>query len=759
MVEDKAAHAQASSAASTELDLELALDVAGIGRWRFDFADHRIRYDARALEILARTMGPEGEPLETVRGWIHPDDRADVARAFDEAIAQGRPVDTQTRYLHANGSWRTILTRRVLQRDSAGRPQALVGVGIDITEQQHRTLEALRLAQRLENAAEAARVGLWSGAVDELPQWSDRMYALLKRDRVEGPMTLGELLREYAHPQDRDRVAKAAVAWIHGPVDAPLDLVLRIVLPGGELRWVEVRSRQEPSESGARRAFGVLLDVTEQHQALERAREAHERNALALSSVGMGTWTHDVQTGIDTWDAQMYHLRGLPVAARAPSAEERMALVVPEDRAQVEAASMPYLTSTVPLAYEFRIRRADGEIRIIAARSIALTDASGRIERRIGVNWDVTETRQAEHAWRDREISLRESRNRAALFSRVSHELRTPLNAVLGFTQLLLADDTSVPAAQRQRWLTQVHAAGASLLALVDGVLELNELTDPGAEGACLQPLPLAAAIEAAVSAAAPDATHRQVQLDHDVAACVVQADALRLERLLSRLLVHALQRSRAGGAVTLRCSSDAGMAVVSITDAGAPIVSAEADALFEAFGSDAEAPGALGLALARAQASSLGGTLQLAHSDARRTTLELRLPMAPAADARPARVLYIEDNAVNMLIVRELLAQRPGIEFHGAADGTEGLALARSLEPALVLIDMQLPDMDGLEVLRRLRGDPATAALPCVALSANAMPEDVQKARDAGFDDYWTKPIDLAAFLREIDRRVTTRL
>jgi CheY-like chemotaxis protein len=119
--------------------------------------------------------------------------------------------------------------------------------------------------------------------------------------------------------------------------------------------------------------------------------------------------------------------------------------------------------------------------------------------------------------------------------------------------------------------------------------------------------------------------------------------------------------------------------------------------------------------------------------------------------------VLYIEDNDVNMLIVRELLTRRPHVAFHGAVDGTSGVQRARELLPSLVLIDMQLPDIDGTEVLRQLRADPRTASIPCVALSANAMPEDVLRTRAAGFDEYWTKPIDLSAFLRALDRLVPT--
>jgi CheY-like chemotaxis protein len=116
--------------------------------------------------------------------------------------------------------------------------------------------------------------------------------------------------------------------------------------------------------------------------------------------------------------------------------------------------------------------------------------------------------------------------------------------------------------------------------------------------------------------------------------------------------------------------------------------------------------------------------------------------------------VLYVEDNPVNVLLVRELLALRPGLKLEVAVDGESGVAMARTLQPDLVLVDMQLPDFDGHEVLRRLRADPATAALPCVALSANAMPDDIQRALQAGFVDYWTKPLDLKAFMAALDER-----
>lgn len=126
-----------------------------------------------------------------------------------------------------------------------------------------------------------------------------------------------------------------------------------------------------------------------------------------------------------------------------------------------------------------------------------------------------------------------------------------------------------------------------------------------------------------------------------------------------------------------------------------------------------------------------------------------------PAAAAL-GRLLYIEDNPVNQLVVQELVAQRPLLSLSCAEDGASGLAQAQSLQPDLILLDMQLPDFDGYQVLQALRADPRTAGIRCIALSANAMPEDIRQARAAGFDDYWTKPIDFQAFLAGLDALFT---
>jgi PAS domain S-box-containing protein len=756
MLDDTEARELALRAQTERMQLGMALSLSGIGLWRYDIDRQRIFHDQQVLNLLGRHFEPNGVPLQEVRGWIHPDDVAEVREALERTLAEGGPIDTQTRYRHAKGHWVTMQTRRVLERDASGRPMAVVGVGMDVSEQQRRTQQALQLARRLDAAAEAANVGLWSSPLDgRAPEWNAQMFRLLGLDPSRGAMRLGDSLRQLAHVEDRDRVATQALAWMRGSGDSELELTTRIVRSDGSLRWIEVRSRREPDADGAERAFGVMLDVTAQREALERLREANERITLALDAAEMGTWAHDVTLAQDDWDARMFRLRGLDPAAQVPAEQERLALVLPEDHAALQAASLPFIESAEPLAYEFRIRRADdGRVRTLASRSIALTDAQGRVTRRIGVNWDVTDARNIERVQRERELALRESRTQQALFARVSHELRTPLNAVLGFTQLLQAGGEQMSAEQRRERLAQIRGAGETLLATVNDVLALGANTG---EAVTVERVVLAAAVEQALAPLAATAAAHGVRLERGLLEGAASADPRRLQQVLTQLLGNAIKFTRRDGRVRIEARLEGREAVVAIDDEGPGIEPARVERLFDPRWGAAGHPG-LGLAIAQALAQRMGGAIELAASSASGSRFELRLARAdapgPDGSAAPT-VLYIEDNDVNMLIVRELLAQRPHLAFHGAPDGESGLQRALALRPALVLIDMQLPGIDGMEVMRRLRADPATAGSTCIALSANAMPEDRQRALAAGFDAYWTKPIDLTAFLKELDRRL----
>jgi signal transduction histidine kinase/CheY-like chemotaxis protein len=471
----------------------------------------------------------------------------------------------------------------------------------------------------------------------------------------------------------------------------------------------------------------------------------------------------------------MWRLRGLQPRAQALAEQERMALVHPDDR----AATLRELTEATAegrLAnLEFRVRWPDGQWRLIASRSAAVLDEQGRPTRRIGVNWDITDARNAQNAREEKLLAQRESQAKSQFLSRMSHELRTPLNAVLGFAQLLLADGERVAPDTRRRRLEQIHRAGQHLLALINDVLELSSL-EGGELRIGTQPVPLDALVAETLPLVERQARLHKVRLRSAALAGTALADATRLRQVLLNLLTNAVKYNREGGQVLIEAEPAGDEIVLRVSDTGRGMSEAQLQQAFEPFNrlgleSEGIEGTGIGLAIVKALVERMGGTVQARSTPDAGSVFEVRLPAAhitddvppsdgtsdvalvPAAphDGRPGRLLYIEDNPVNLLIVQELLAQRPDLELDTAVDGLSGVRLAAQRVPDLILVDMQLPDIDGHEVLRRLRADAATAEIPCIALSANAMPDDIARALRAGFADYWTKPLDLQRFMRSL--------
>jgi CheY-like chemotaxis protein/anti-sigma regulatory factor (Ser/Thr protein kinase) len=262
-----------------------------------------------------------------------------------------------------------------------------------------------------------------------------------------------------------------------------------------------------------------------------------------------------------------------------------------------------------------------------------------------------------------------------------------------------------------------------------------------------------------------------------------VLGDAVRLRQVLLNLLSNAIKYNRAGGSVVIEAhaeSAGAGPEIcLRVTDTGRGMSAQQLRHAFEPFNrlgverEGIEGTG-IGLSIVKALVDRMGGRVAVRSEPARGSVFEVRLPQADESDplttlsppdsldgmpaptatraARTGRLLYIEDNPVNVLLVSELVAMRPGLRLDVAADGEDGVARAIELRPDLILVDMQLPGIDGHEVRRRLRLDLRTASIPCIALSANAMPEDIERALQAGFADYWTKPLDFKAFMASID-------
>ncbi|MBI5271958.1 MAG: PAS domain-containing protein [Burkholderiales bacterium] len=642
--------------------------------------------------------------------------------------------------------------------------------------------------EQLHLALDMSGVGIWrmdiARQVVHANAASFRLLGL--QPRVSGLAV--EAIMSLIHPEDRAGVEEAAHR--SRQLNQAVELVSRFRHRDG--RWRHVLSRRMPIRDAQGHLvsfFGMLLDVTERLRDEQRLRDANQRIALIARTAGIGTWEWDLPDGHSRWDEQMFLLRGLAPQPRAPSLEQMTRLVHPDDRDRVSQQIFRASAGDEITQYEFRVLLPDGSVRWLASRSMPVLDEQGRVVRRIGVNWDITAARAAEQERQAAALAQRESEAKSELLARMSHELRTPLNAILGFTELMLAAGDRLDEPARRSRLEHIQSAGRHLLALINDVLELAR---PGAEATHpLGAVPLAPLLADTLPLVEGPAAERQIRLHPPVVEppdLAAHGDALWIRQVLLNLLTNAIKYNRRGGwvQVTARATSDERL-LVTVRDSGHGMTQEALERAFEPFQRAAQrhpgVPGVgIGLAVVRTLMQRMGGEVTARSVVGQGSEFELWLRRAdedepllgpsgfipleeappagaggPRSTVRPAPsprplLLYIEDNEVNVMIVQELAERRPGLRFAAAPDGRSGLAMAVDLAPALILLDMQLPDMPGTEVLARLRADPRTARIPCIALSANAMREDIHAALAAGFVDYWTKPLDFELFNRAMD-------
>jgi signal transduction histidine kinase/ActR/RegA family two-component response regulator len=455
-----------------------------------------------------------------------------------------------------------------------------------------------------------------------------------------------------------------------------------------------------------------------------------------------------------------------------------MALVHPDDAALVVDA-WDAAEAAGPMAYEFRVRQPDGGYRWLASRSAAVLDDTGRPARRVGVNWDITESKNAAIARQQAELAEREIQAKSRFLSRMSHELRTPLNAVLGFTQLLQMEARQSAQPAQLAKLEHIRAAGDHLLSLINDVLDLSGL-EAGEVRLSMQPVDLGQLVRQSLPLLQSLATQHGVELETGRPEGIARADPTRLRQVLINLLSNAIKYNRPGGSVRVESHSANGEATLSVRDTGRGLTDEQIASLFEPFNRfGVESEGiegtGIGLTIVKALVDGMGGRIEVESRPGQGTVFAVTLQAAPTAEpidgdtaeidtvpdllgavapvARSGTILYIEDNQVNVLLVEELVRTVGGVAIVSEPSGAAGVERAIVLRPDLVLVDLQLPDFDGYEVLRRLRADARTRAIPCIALSANAMREDIEHGLAGGFADYWTKPIDFAVFIAALHR------
>ena len=767
--------ATARGAPDDERDLiERALHMSDVSVWWVDSALRRIHFVRRGGQALAAAGDAFSVPLDDHRAQVHPDDRPAIARAAEMALKEDRVADAMVRYALPGGGYRTLLTRRVAQRDGSGRLLGLLGISIDLSELAAERDRSLRLSERMRLAGETIGLAFWSrDSQQHEADWDDQMYRMHHRSPHEGPPSIDEWLQRHVHPLDREwmreRQQQSMRQW-----PALDDLLFRIPVPGSDqVRWIHARTRRLLRD-GHRLSFGVHVDVTQQQLARLALEAERERIGFVLEAADVGVWERRLDGRSSYLSEVGYRLRGrepspLPVEdVLAESAD-------PADWAETEAALRRHVERGETFRQEYRVRWPNGEQRWLAAFGRAVRDSAGRPLYVAGIDIDVTERKLAEAVARDRLRAEQESRAKTEFLARMSHELRTPLNAVLGFAALLAHDRDEPPSMRQRERLERIETAGRRLLLMIDEVLELAG-EDESAMPMVFETFDLRQAVAECQqrNQAAADQAGVALRLVVTGPAAPVRSDRLRVARVLDQLVDNAIRFNWPGGSVELRLQAEhrdgaAGWALA-LRDNGRGMSARQLAAAFEPFqrlGVEQEGidgPG-IGLAIVRRYVHRLGGRIEAESQPGRGSEFRVWLPQGdelapgaedaapPPADERPVlRVLCVEDNPVNLLLLREVFNMRPALAVEMCEDGTSAIARAAEFAPDVLLLDLQLPDLSGTEVMQRLRADQRHRHCRYIALSANAMPDDVQAARSAGFDDYWTKPIDVRRFLQAID-------
>ena len=571
-------------------------------------------------------------------------------------------------------------------------------------------------------------------------------------------------------------------AWVHERVELhqnPTGRAIEQELDDG--RWILVVEHRTPSgyivgnrlDITERKKLEVELDRYRKHleeEVAERTRQlslANERlseTQFAMDRSGIAIHWIDAQSG-----------RFLNVNSHACSMlgyehEELLAMSVSsiDPNFQVDGSSdatQPFREQRTS-RFESTNRAKDGRIIPVEVACYYQPAEASRGDRFIAFLTDISERKEAELVVAQaKEVAEAANRAKSEFLSRMSHELRTPMNAILGFTQLLQMDIGLTES--QQDGLGEIHMAGEHLLALINEVLDLARI-ESGKVSISLEAVHMRSLLDECLSLARPLASSRQITIQSsDWTSIWVRADLVRLKQVLLNLLSNAIKYNRAQGSVGLSWQRvRQGFLRIDVTDTGVGIPAERINELFQPFSrlgaehSAVEGTG-IGLSITRNLVELMGGQVGVESTAGSGSSFWIDLPEADAADgdanmaAAPVqtqRVLCIDDNLINLKLISHLLKKRPHVELITAHAPAEGLELARQRRPELILLDIDMTNMDGYRVLKAFQADAELRHTPVVAITANAVPRDIERGMHPGFAAYVTKPIDVNHFLKTVD-------
>jgi PAS domain S-box-containing protein len=749
----------------SQQNLELAMEAAGQAMWERDLPSGDMRFAGAWLQILG--FDPN-DRVKTLADWfalVAPEDMGRVERTL-EAHLQGktRVYECEYRMRHADGRWTWVASRgRVVERGPDGAARRMIGVMRDVTAQHEDREHLERQARLLELAFDAIFVWTPEAGIEFWNRGAELQYGYTAEE------ALG------VHPNDLLKTIFPV------PEPARTDALRSEGLWRGELshqtkdgRRLTVAAVMQRVANGQTRVLEITRDITERKafeaQLIQRERElmrSQERLQVALDAGQMGVWDWVPASQEAFWSPEVFKLLGLPVMATEGSNPlQFLQMVHPDDRALLDATLARVLTQGGDYESEFRVVRADGEVRWLVSRGRVLHDAQGRSSRLVGVNFDITDRKLIEQAMQDAD------NRRTEFLAMLAHELRNPLAPISNAVRLLerVGD---IP--DRREAATQIlRRQTAHVARLVDDLLEVSRITQGRIE-LRMENVLVATPVFQAVEAARPQARERRQTIDVEIPPSLdLVADPARLTQIIANLVTNAVKYTPEGGHIQVRAEAESDEWLSIIVQDDGPGISPELlPRIFDVFTQDKRtldrSQGGLGIGLALVKRLAelhggrvrceTGGTTRGARfvvclpRQGRREQLRGTAAGRIAVHVPPLPILVVDDN-VDAAETLAALLRLDGHRVEVAFDGEQALVAAAALRPRVVLLDLGLPKLDGLAVARRLRADDGFQQAALIAMSGYAQAADREASAKAGFDAHLAKPVELAELYRVIEEK-----
>jgi PAS domain S-box-containing protein len=789
--------------------LNLAIKSGQIGIWDWNIITNNVIWDDRMYELYGINPSEFVNGYEIWEATLHPDDLLPTRIAIKQAIAGTKDFDTEYRIIWADGTIKFIKAYAIVQRDSDGKAQRMIGINFDISDRkkseaklQAAEIQLRNLSDRLKLAVKSAKIGIWDfDLINDSVVWDERMYKIFGVSPVNFDPSQGAWgkFEQFVYPYDRVALREAVQQVITNKQE--LDVEFRIVLHNGSVRILKGHGLVQYNAQGQpQRMIGINYDITNHRREELQNKRLKDRLEFVLAASPAIIYTCQVSINYETTFISKNVQNVLGYTKETWLAEPNFWInhIHPEDLPQV-LARLSDLQAQEHQSSQYRFLHQDGSYYWLEDEFRLVLDEMGKITEIIGYIVDISQRKQAEIQLQETNKQLaasneqltRATRLKDEFLANMSHELRTPLNAILGISEGLQDQVFGMINERQRRSLQTIERSGNHLLELINDILDLSKIEAGQMQLDCI-PVTINQLCQSSLAFIKQQAFQKQIQLHVQIQPNLpdLLVDERRIRQVLINLLNNAVKFTLEGGTVTLvvtrkehppesKITHQQDLIRIAVIDTGIGIAPENISKLFQPFVqidsslSRKYAGSGLGLSLVKRIVEMHGGQVDVSSEIGVGSSFFVDLPClhTPSSTSQSVNqsqgnfftgfddtvkkspvILLAEDNKGNILTFSSYLEAK-GYRVISAKDGLEAIELTKSHCPDLILMDIQMPEMDGLEAIKQIRSNPDLATLPIIALTALVMPGDREKCLAAGANEYLSKPLKLKNLVNTIQQ------